>query len=50
MNQRRSLKKIVISTIVAGWVIFLALVFGCNIWIIASTRSQVFYNVAHPIS
>ena len=30
---------------VAGWVIFLALVFGCNIWIIGSTRSQVFYSV-----
>jgi len=24
---------------------FLALVFGCNIWIIASTRTQLFYDV-----
>jgi SanA protein len=43
--QRRLFKKIVPTTLVIGWMIFLALVFGCNIWIIASTRSQIFYDV-----
>jgi SanA protein len=43
--QRRPFKKIVVTSLVIGWMIFLALVFGCNIWIIASTRSQVFYDV-----
>jgi SanA protein len=51
MNQpvaihRRPFKKIAVATLVIGWMIFLALVFGCNIWIIASTRSQIFYNVS----
>src|SRR5258708_28180514 len=45
-TQRRSFKKIAVTTLVIGWVLFLALVFGCNIWIIASTRSQVFYVVS----
>src|ERR1039457_703446 len=44
--QHRPLKKIAVTTLVIGWVVFLALVFGCNIWIIASTRSQVFYDVS----
>src|ERR1035438_7253914 len=39
-------KKILVTTLVIGWMIFLALVFGCNIWIIASTRSQIFYDVS----
>src|ERR1017187_5387776 len=43
--QSRPFKKIAVTTLVIGWTIFLALVFGCNIWIIASTRSQVFYDV-----
>jgi SanA protein len=51
MNQpvaikHRSFKKIAITALVVGWTIFLALVFGCNIWIIASTRSQIFYDVS----
>jgi SanA protein len=45
MNQRRSFKKILVTTLVIGWMAFLALVFGCNIWIIAATRSHVFYDV-----
>jgi SanA protein len=43
--QHRSFKKIAVTTFVIGWMVFLALIFGCNIWIIASTRSQVFYDV-----
>jgi SanA protein len=43
---RRPFKKIAVTTLVIGWMIFLALVFGCNIWIIASTRSQIFYDVS----
>jgi SanA protein len=45
MNLRHAFKKIALTTLVIGWMIFLALVFGCNIWIIASTRSQIFYDV-----
>ena len=45
-RQRRPFKKIALTTLVIGWVIFLALVFGCNIWIIASTKSQVFYDIS----
>jgi len=44
-TQRRSYKKIAAATLVIGWMMFLALVFGCNIWIIASTRTQLFYDV-----
>ncbi len=44
--QRRPFKKIAVIALVIGWMIFLALVFGCNIWIIASTRSQIFYDVS----
>src|SRR5271154_7034767 len=44
--QRRPFKKIAVTTLVIGWMIFLALVFGCNIWIIVSTRSQVYYDVS----
>jgi len=44
--QRRPFRKIALTALVIGWVVFLALVFGCNIWIIASTRSQVFYDVS----
>ena len=44
--QRRPLKKIAVTTLVIGWMLFLALVFSCNIWIIASTRSQIFYSVS----
>jgi SanA protein len=43
---RRRFKKIAVTALMIGWVMFLALVFGCNIWIIASTRSQVFYDVS----
>jgi len=46
MNQQRSFKKIAGTALAIGWVMFLALVFGCNIWIIASTRSQIFYDVS----
>jgi len=46
MNQHRSFKKIALITLAIGWVMFLALVFGCNIWIIVSTRSQIFYDVS----
>jgi SanA protein len=46
MNQHRSFKKIAGTALAIGWVMFLALVFGCNIWIIASTRSQIFYDVS----
>jgi SanA protein len=44
-TQRRPFTKIVATSLVIGWMVFLALVFGCNIWIIASTRSQVFYDI-----
>ncbi len=46
MNQYRSFKKIALTTLAIGWLAFLALVFGCNIWIIASTRSRIFYDVS----
>ena len=45
MNPRRSFKRIVISIIVVGWLIFLGLIFACNIWIIGSTRARVYYTV-----
>ncbi len=50
MNQlvarpRRPLKKIAITSLVIGWMLFLVLVFGCNVWIIGATRSQIFYDV-----
>jgi SanA protein len=44
--RRRPFKKIAFTTLVIGWMLFLALVFSCNIWIIASTRSQIFYSVS----
>src|ERR1700722_15172157 len=44
--QRRPFKKIAIAPLVIGGILFLALVFCCNIWIIASTRSQIFYDVS----
>lgn len=44
--QRRPFKKIAVTALVISWVIFLALVLGCNIWIIASTRAQIFYDVS----
>jgi SanA protein len=43
---RRPFKKIVITMLVIGWMSFLALIFGCNVWIIGSTRSQIFYDVS----
>src|SRR5260221_1310905 len=44
--QRRSFKKIAITALVISWIVFLGLVFGCNIWIIESTRSRLFYDVS----
>ena len=41
-RQRPSVKKIAILTLAIGWMLFLALVFVCNIWIVGATRSQVF--------
>jgi SanA protein len=46
MSRHRSFKKTAVTTLAVGWSIFLVLVFGCNIWIIASTRSQIFYDVS----
>jgi SanA protein len=45
MNPRRSFKRIIVSSFVVGWLVFLGLIFACNIWIIASTRARVFYDV-----
>jgi len=46
MSRHQSFKKTAVTTLAVGWSIFLVLVFGCNIWIIASTRSQIFYDVS----
>ena len=42
---RSQFRKIAVTTLLLGLVIILATVFACNIWIIGTTRSQVFYDV-----
>lgn len=45
-ERRHQFKTIAAATLLIGSVAFLALLLGCNIWIITSTRSQVYYEIS----
>lgn len=43
---RHQFRTVVAATLLVASVTFLALVLGCNIWIITTTRSQIFYEIS----